>query len=101
MSLNTGLTPAQGGHVKLSGLVAICVYTVLTSSIGLAQSTGTVRGVVKDPSGGVLPGANVTLTNAARHLSNETVTTQAGAYVFAFVPPGTYTLTAEKPGFSR
>ena len=49
---------------------------------------GGVRGVVKD-SGGVIPGAEVTLTNQGTSLSRSTRTTAAGEYSFPNLAPGT------------
>ena len=46
------------------GLAAACVAWLLTTTPTFGQSTtATVRGTVEDPSGGILPGANVTMTN--------------------------------------
>jgi hypothetical protein len=74
---------------------------LLASGIAFAQSTGTVRGVVKDPSGAVVPGASVVLTNTATQQKTEAVTTTAGTYSFVFLPPGEYSLTVDRPGFNR
>ena len=59
---------------------------------------GGVRGVVKD-SGGVVPGAEVTLTNQGTSLSRSTTTTQAGEYSFPNLAPGTYRLKIVLQGF--
>jgi hypothetical protein len=63
-----------------------------------AQSlVGTVEGVVKDEQGGVLPGVTVTLIGKT---GNRTAVTNAeGAYRFAAVSPGTYSVSAELSGF--
>jgi hypothetical protein len=63
-----------------------------------AQSlTGTVAGTIKDEQGGVLPGVTVTLTGKTG--SRTGVTDASGAFRFAGVDPGTYSLTAELTGF--
>ena len=59
---------------------------------------GGVRGVVKD-SGGVVPGAEVTLTNQGTSQSRSTTTTQAGEYSFPNLAPGTYRLKIVLQGF--
>jgi hypothetical protein len=67
----------------------------------LAQSTGTVRGVVRDVSGGIVPKASVSMVNAATQQKAQVLTTAAGTYAFAFLAPGTYSLAVEQPGFNR
>ena len=71
------------------------------SSIGLtAKSTsGTFRGVVKDESGNVLPGAEVTMTNADTKAVKRAITNEKGEYAFVEVPAGTYTVGAWLKGF--
>src|SRR5579871_5606804 len=66
-----------------------------------AQSNGSIKGVVKDPSGAILPGATVVLVNKATQQSVQTITAEAGTYTFAFLTPGDYSLTVEMPGFKK
>ena len=63
-----------------------------------AQTAGTSRvtGVVQDPTGAVLPGAKVTLTNEGTNISFTTTTTTAGVYVFDGIQLGIYTVTVER-----
>ena len=65
-------------------------------SLGTA---GTVEGTVTDPSEAVLSGANVTLTNELTRAVITQTSGSAGEFVFAFVPPGGYTLRIELSGF--
>ena len=60
-----------------------------------AQSTtqGSIRGTVTDPSGAVVPNANVTLKNNQTGTEQTATSNSTGAYQFALLPPGTYTLT--------
>src|SRR5499427_4487512 len=64
-----------------------------------AQTFGGVTGRVTDPSGAVIPGASLTLTNVNTNAVRNVVTTEAGAYTFPSVPPGSYRLRTELPGF--
>jgi outer membrane receptor protein involved in Fe transport len=65
-----------------------------------AQATSsTLRGVVKDPQGAVVPTATVTLTSVQRGDERQVKTSDDGAYVFTSVDPGPYTLKVEKEGF--
>src|SRR5437867_1937171 len=65
-----------------------------------AQTTSAlVSGVVQDSQGGVLPGANVTLTSATQGNAMSAVTDEGGRFAFPIVRPDTYTLRVELPGF--
>jgi hypothetical protein len=66
-----------------------------------AQSTGTVKGILADPGGGSAPNATVVLVNKSTDQRMETKSTASGDYVFTFVSPGDYELSAELPGFKR
>jgi hypothetical protein len=63
--------------------------------------TSSLRGVVLDNSGAAVVGARITLVNASRGLQRATRSNNSGEYEFLALPPGTYTLTAEKDGFSK
>lgn len=78
-------------------LVWLCVFT-LTS---LAQTivTGGFAGTVTDPTGAVVPGAELSAKNVETGDTYTTVSTPTGGYVFALLKPGEYTLTATKEGF--
>jgi len=66
-----------------------------------AQATSaTVQGVVTDNQGAVLPGVTVTVTNAETGLARDVVSTEAGFYRVAALPPGTYTIAAALEGFA-
>ncbi|HZQ18201.1 MAG TPA: TonB-dependent receptor [Terriglobales bacterium] len=81
----------------------IAVLVLITTAQLLVSQTGTssIRGTVSDPSGRVIPDATVTLTNAATNAVRTTKTTDAGAYVFDFLPPATYRVTVEAQGFKK
>ncbi len=66
----------------------------------LAQtSRGTVSGVVTDPTGAVISGANVVLTNSATTVSRSTVANSEGFYRFDAVDLGTYSIKFNAPNF--
>lgn len=67
----------------------------------LAQFRASVQGVITDPTGSVVPAATVTLTNNETQREQKTQTSGEGFYVFSGLPPGTYTITAEKTGFQK
>ena len=103
------LVPAStplGGRQKrhlVSGLLVLCLGLVISPIHAWAQTTsaGTVVGVVTDPSGAVVPNATVTMTDKATSAKRTTMTNQTGAYVFVNVPPGTYDITINQPGFAE
>jgi hypothetical protein len=80
----------------------VLVFMALTAVSLFSQSYyGGVRGIVRDPNGGVVPNAKVTLTDEATKVARETTTGTDGEYVFNLVIPGTYTVAAEVKGFKK
>ena len=70
------------------------------AGVGLGQRTAaTFAGIVTDPTGGVIPGAEVQLVNEGTAAAVKQVTNERGEFLFDFVPAGTYTLTIGMPGF--
>src|SRR5207244_1351994 len=87
---------------RLFGRLGIAlVATLVLASAAFAQNAGSLRGIVSDPSGGVLPGATVVLTNEATRENRQAQTDSRGGYFFAAVPPGVYTVRIEMPGFKK
>jgi hypothetical protein len=64
-------------------------------------ANGNIEGMVRDSSGGVLPGVTITVTNADTGVQRTTLTNTDGVYRALLLPLGTYTLTAELPGFRK
>jgi Carboxypeptidase regulatory-like domain len=71
-----------------------------TPAWGQAASSGTVVGVLTDPSGAVIPGATVTLTDISTRETRTTLSNDTGRYVFTNVTPGRYDIVASKKGFA-
>ena len=68
----------------------------------LAQSdNGTITGYVRDPSGSVVPDANVTVKNEATNNERKVTTNSSGYYTVTNIPPGSYTVTADVTGFKK
>jgi hypothetical protein len=87
---------------RLFGRLGIALVAMLAlAPAAFAQNAGSLRGVVSDPSGGVLPGATVVLLNEATRESRQVQTDSRGGYFFAAVPPGVYTVRIEIPGFKK
>ena len=88
-------------------VLAICTALLaglmLSSPVSLfcqTTSGGTIVGTVADQQGGVIPNANITVTDASTKVGRTTVTNGAGQYVFVNVPPGTYDVERAFPNFS-
>jgi len=64
-----------------------------------AQVTATLTGTVEDQSGGVIPGAQVTLTNEATKFATVNTSNSVGLYAFPSLTPGTYDIRASAKGF--
>jgi Carboxypeptidase regulatory-like domain len=65
----------------------------------LAQTLGTITGEVKDSSGGLIPGATVTVVNKSTSATRTTTSNAVGLFDFPALPPGRYTITTELAGF--
>ena len=76
------------------------VWLALPSRALAQRSTASVNGTVKDPSGAVIPGATVTLTNTDTSLKKTATTNTTGEYVLLDIPPGRYTLEVTGEGFA-
>ena len=71
-------------------------------AFGQAQAiTATLSGTVFDPAGQVLEGARVTISNPEQSISRAFSTGAAGNYSFTLLPPATYSLDVEAPGFKH
>jgi hypothetical protein len=81
-------------------LLCSLTFTALLLGQGTTGSSS-VTGQVKDSSGAVIGGADVTLTDTATNISHTTQTNSAGLYIFNNVSSGRYDITVSKAGFSK
>jgi hypothetical protein len=63
------------------------------------QNVGRITGTITDPSGAVVPGADVVATETATSLKAEMLTNASGAYTFPNLPNGNYALSVSRTGF--
>jgi len=89
--------------MKWAERAALAVFLlVLPASAASAQDyRARVQGTVTDASKGVMPGVTVTLINADTGVKADRVTDDKGRYLFDFVEPGNYSMTAELSGFKK
>lgn len=91
--INRGVFGALMALVLVAGLAA----TAWAQSAG----TGAIQGTVKDPSGAVVAGAEVTVKNLATGATRTFTTTAAGLYVAPYLQPGDYEVRVRKEGFAE
>ncbi len=86
---------------RILRVLVITLFVCGFASLALAQmATTSLHGVVRDPSGAVIPGAKVTLTDTVNHKSLTTNADGTGTYLFNQLTPSTYTITVTTPGFA-
>lgn len=76
----------------LGGIVA------LSTSVR-AGTTGSIAGTLTDPTGAVIPGASLTVTNTAQGIQSKATSDTKGTYTFPSLPVGKYSLQVEATGF--
>jgi len=85
--------------------IASCLFLMMVAAPGLmwgqANATGTITGTVTDQSGGVVVGAEVTITDVATKSTQTQRTNQVGHFIFANLDPETYDVSVVKSGFRR
>jgi hypothetical protein len=82
-------------------LLVLLVAAVIVPAPSRAQSltSGDIAGTIADPSGAAIPGAVVTLSNNATGTTQSATSNATGAYRFALLNPGAYTISVASQGF--
>lgn len=79
----------------------LCLLTPWVITPARAQTTtGDILGTVTDTSGGVIPGARVTVTNTGTNIARSTTSAANGDFVFNLLQPGTYKVSVTAPNYS-
>ncbi len=86
-------------HSVLLSPIVLCVLIFLPGWLH-AQSSA-MSGLITDPSGAVVPHAQVTLTNERTHATWKVGSSNSGLYSVPLVPPGNYTIEVDAPGFKH
>jgi len=84
----------RGSHVLL------CLFLLSTAAFPQGTTSRAV-GTVQDSTGSTVPGATVRIVNEGTNAAFTTKTSDAGAYVFEALQPGSYTVTVEAAGFKK
>ena len=86
---------------KLAFCFTLLALAILAPLAIQAQTKGSLSGTVTDPTGAIVPGANVTLRNNATGAAQTATTADNGVFNFINLEPGTYTVTVENAGFKK
>src|SRR5437016_1199407 len=81
---------------------AIVVLIALPTCLVFAQtSTATILGVVKDTTGALIPGVNITVKHTETGLTRTAISNETGDYNVPLLPVGAYEITTAMPGFKQ
>jgi Carboxypeptidase regulatory-like domain len=86
-------------NIKIFLLCILGVTVILSGSVSWADITGSISGVITDPSGAVIPGANVTAIATSTNIQRTTVTDSKGFYSFPALSVDHYDVSARLAGF--
>ena len=90
------------GYLPLLGLLAaISIFMFPATTDAQLSGKGAITGTVSDSTGAVIPNATVIATNGSTGIETQTKTTGAGAYNFANLDPGIYSVTVVAEGFQK
>ncbi len=88
-------------HRRLGLAACLCLILATSTWLGAQTVTSSIQGRVYDASGAAITGASVTAVNADTGVSRTTDATATGDYQITLLPPGDYTVTAQKAGFQK
>jgi hypothetical protein len=95
------MTSAKTSVWRMQHLLFVLFLATATILCRAQTITGSVRGVITDPSGAVIPGATVTAKNVETGVSSSTVTNSTGLYSIQFLQIGRYTIEVKAKGFGE
>jgi hypothetical protein len=79
----------------------LCVLVLICTSWVMASPTGSITGFVKDPSGALVPGVKITLTNTGTNAQLTALSDENGGFQFPQLAPASYSLVFELSGFKK
>lgn len=85
----------------LAGLVGVIIFTINIRAPAYSQTAmASLSGTVVDETRAVVPSVRITVINNRTSFQRQATTNDEGYFIIPLLPPGTYTLTAETPGFT-
>ena len=85
---------------RIKAVLVLSVCLLISQALFAQSDLGTISGFVKDPSGGTIAGAKVTIQNKSG-VERQATTNESGYYTITNVPPGLYTVSVDVSGFKR
>ena len=86
-------------RIRICVLVGVLSCSLVDATAWAQATTAQISGTVKDQSGAVLPGVEITATQTATGAKRTAVSNETGNYVLASLPLGPYMVEAALPGF--
>ena len=86
---------------RISAFAVVLVFSLFTIAVFAQNATTSLRGVVKDPTGAMVPGATITLNNGATGQTLKATSGAGGEYQLLQIPPATYTIVVAASGFGN
>src|SRR5216684_2722657 len=83
----------------ITGILTSFLVVIFACTAAWSQATAQISGTVKDQSGAVLPGVEITAAQTDTGIARTTVTNETGSYVLSNLAVGPYKLEAALPGF--
>jgi Carboxypeptidase regulatory-like domain len=84
-----------------AALTMLLMLLMLQSSVPAQTGSSSLRGIVLDPQGQAVAGANITLTHVETNATRKQTTNEKGNYSFDLLTPGNYRLEVEATGFKK
>ncbi len=97
----TLLSKTRAARLGLRAAMLLATLAWLSVPTAQAQYRASIQGVVTDPTGAVIPGAKLTLTDTGTNETQVRTSDATGIYNFNALPPDTFTLVVEKDGFQK
>ncbi len=94
-------SPAQFSLCAVWKLAFVCLAALANAKLSAQSTFGTILGTVRDSSGAVVTGAQVTLKNTGTTAARSATTDADGNYAFNNIDVGRYSLTIEAQGFEK
>lgn len=93
------MTKLRWASLAIAAGLLLTLLLAAAPSFGQTSVSATIGGVVTDPSGAVIPGVSITVTNAGNQAVLKSTTNASGYYTLPNLPSGDYELKAAKEGF--
>src|ERR1051325_2687926 len=81
-------------------LLAVVLAFCIPLAVYAQSASATLSGTVEDQNGAIVPGVNVTVMNVDTSARRQVNTNESGSFTVPLLPPGRYTITARRDGFS-